>query len=357
MNGIGTRRLQRLLALLHLSVFALPTALPAAEPPDLLAMSIEDLMKVNVYSASRYEQTISEAPALVTVITASEIKRYGWRTLAELLRSVSGLFATNDRNYTYLGIRGLGAFGGYNHRFLLLVDGVRMNDAIYDSAMIGEEFILDVDLIDRVEIIRGPGSSLYGANAFFGIINVITRRGGEVRGAELSGRVGSLETYAGRVTYGDAFQVGLETLLSGTYYESGGNERLYYKEFDHPETHDGIAKDCDRQRYYSLFGNLSFRDFTLEGAYSYRKKLIPTASYETVFGDTRTHTIDAQGFLDLKYERTFLSQEIDVWARARYAYYGYRGKYVYDFAEGGRGPTWRRPKTMPSGNGGGVSPR
>lgn len=320
-------------------MFALPTALPAAErTSDLLEMSIEDLMKVNVYSASRYEQSISEAPAFVTIITASELKRYGWRTLAELLRSVPGLFVTNDRNYSYLGIRGLGAFGGYNNRFLLLLDGVRINDNVFDSAMIAQEFILDVDLIDRVEIIRGPSSSLYGANAFFGVIHVITRQGREVGGAELSGEVGSLETYEGRISYGDAFKVGLETLLSGTYYQSEGNERLYYKEFDHPETNDGIAKDCDRERSYSLFGNLSFRDFTLEGAYSNRKKIIPTASYETIFNDARTNTIDAQGFLDLKYERSFLSQEIDVLARIHYAYYAYWGDYVYDYAEEGERP-------------------
>jgi iron complex outermembrane receptor protein len=298
-------------------------------------MSIDDLMKVNVYTASRFEQDVSDAPASVNIITASDIKRYGYRTLADILRSMRGLFVTNDRNYSYLGIRGLPAAGGYNGRFLLLVDGVRINDPVFDSAPIGEDFILDVDLIERVEISRGPGSSLYGANAFFGVINVITRRGRELKGLELSGEVGTLKTYRGRISYGNAFPFGLEAMVSGSYFDSKGNERLYYEEFDDPETNDGFAEDCDRERAHRLFGSLSFGDFTLEGAYYDRKKLIPTAPWEgSVFNDDRSYTVDAQGVLNLKYERSFVNH-LDVVARINYGYYGYHGDYVTDYAEEG----------------------
>jgi len=91
--------------------------------------------------------------------------------LADILASVRGLFVTSDRNnYQYVGVRGLDRPGGYNSRILLLVDGIRVNDANYDTASIGNEFFLDVDLIDRVEVVRGPGSSIYGSNAFFGVV-------------------------------------------------------------------------------------------------------------------------------------------------------------------------------------------
>ena len=113
----------------------------------------------------------------MTIVTAGEIKRYGYRTLADILRSVRGFFVTYDRNYDYVGVRGFGRPGDYNSRVLLLVDGHRINDNVYDTASIGTEFPVDVDLIDRMEIIPGPSSSLYGNNAFFGVINIITRKG------------------------------------------------------------------------------------------------------------------------------------------------------------------------------------
>src|SRR6185436_13609357 len=125
-----------------------------------------------VYGASKYEQKISQALSSVTIVTSDEIKKQGYRTLAEILRSVRGLFITDDRAYSYLGIRGFGRPSDYNSRVLVLVDGHRMNDNIYDSVLIGTEGVVDVDLINRVEVIRGPSSSIYGDNAFFGVVNI-----------------------------------------------------------------------------------------------------------------------------------------------------------------------------------------
>ncbi len=158
-----------------------------------------------MYGASKFEQKVTEAPSFVSLITADEIAKYGYRTMAEILQSVTGFFVTYDRNYHYLGIRGFNRPGDFNSRLLLLVDGHRLNDNIYDQAGLGTESLIDVDLIERVEVIRGPSSSLYGTNAFLGVINVITKRGRDIRGLELSGELGSWEYYKGRATYGDKF--------------------------------------------------------------------------------------------------------------------------------------------------------
>src|SRR5262249_27237518 len=160
----------------------------------------------SVYGASKYEQKVTEAPASVTIVTADEIKKYGYRTLADILQSVNGFYVTSDRNYSYLGIRGFSRPADYNTRVLVLQDGHRLNDNVYDEAYIGTESPLDVDLIDRVEIIRGPSSSLYGTNAFLGVINVITKRGRDIKGAEVSTEIGSYNSYKGRFTYGNRFQ-------------------------------------------------------------------------------------------------------------------------------------------------------
>jgi outer membrane receptor for ferrienterochelin and colicins len=135
---------------------------------DLTELGLQELMEievVTVYGASKFEQKLTEAPAAVSIVTSSDIKRYGHRTLADILRGVRGFYTTYDRNYHYLGMRGFARAGDYNTRFLLLVDGHRVNENIYNQAPIGTDFPIDVDLIDRVEVIRGPSSSIYGTNA------------------------------------------------------------------------------------------------------------------------------------------------------------------------------------------------
>lgn len=143
---------------------------------DLAAMPLAALLDMEVTGPSRFPTRRSESAAAVTVITRDEIQALGYRTLSEALRSVRGVTLAGDRAYDYLGVRGLLASGDYNTRVLLLVDGNRINDSLYDQAYLGGEFPLDVSLVDRIEFVPGPGSAVYGANALFGVVNVITRR-------------------------------------------------------------------------------------------------------------------------------------------------------------------------------------
>jgi len=303
----------------------------ATTPGDLKSLSIEQLMDIEidtVYAASKYEQKITEAPSSVSIVTAAEIKKFGYRTLADVLRSVRGFYVTNDRNYSYIGVRGFGRAGDYNSRILLLVDGHRLNDNIYDGAQIGTEFTVDVDLIDRVEIIRGPGSSLYGNNAFFAVINVITRRGGDLNGLEVSADAASFDTYKGRLTYGGSFRNGIEALVSGSIHDSNG-DRLFFKEFDTPENNNGITDHTDYDRFRSALAKLSYGGFTLGSSYSSRTKGIPTASFGADFNDRGNRTNDAWWLVDLKYEHS-LGSRVDVMGRLFYDAYDYKGDYIYN---------------------------
>lgn len=285
----------------------------------------------SVYSASKYEQKVTEAPSRVSIVTAEEIQRYGYQTLADILRSLPGFYTTYDRNYDYIGVRGFGIPGDYDTRLLLLVDGHRINDNVYDSLYSDRGFILDVDLIDRVELVRGPSSSLYGSSAFFGVVNVITKKGRDLNGAEISAAAGSHDSYQGRVSYGKRFDNGLEMLISGTYYDSEGR-RLYYSEFDDPATNNGVAEDADDAEAESLFARLSFGDFTLDGAYCESKKGVPTASYGAVFNDPRTRTWDGRWYLDLKYQH-LMESGTEVTARLFYDRIWYYGEWAWDYAE------------------------
>ncbi len=303
---------------------------------DLKKLSLEELMNIEVrtvYAASKHEQRVTEAPSSVTIITSEDIRQYGYRTLADILKSVRGFSVTYDRNYNYLGVRGFGRPGDYNTRILLLVDGHRMNENVYDRARIGTDFILDVDLIDRVEISRGPGSSLYGSNAFFGIVNIITRRGGEIKGVELAGEAGTLRTVKGRASAGSAGQGGAEGIVSGTWYSSRG-DRLYFPEYDRSNpffdpraSNNGIAEYRDGDRFESAFTRESWRGFVLEGAFSRRTKEIPTASYGTDF-NADNETTDQRGYVDLQYTHA-LTERTELNARVSYDRSQYRGDYFY----------------------------
>jgi iron complex outermembrane receptor protein len=292
----------------------------------------------SVYSASKYEQKVTEAPAWVSIVTADEIRNYGHRTLADILDSVPGFYTSNDRNYDYVGVRGFSRPGDYNTRVLLLLDGVRTNDGgLADSASIDREFLVDVDLIDRIEVSRGPGSSLYGSNAFFAVINVITKRGRDLQAPEVAGSYGSHDSKQGRISYGDRLDNGYEVLISGTKYDSDGDDRLYYPEFDDPATNNGVAEDGDGENMGNLFAKLSYGDVILTGAYTSREKHFPTAAFGTEFNDSRNHTNDKLYFLGLKYAHAFRNQ-IEFNGDLYYQRYDYSGDYVYNWADPGDPP-------------------
>ena len=286
---------------------------------DLTSLSLEALMEIEVpvvFGASKFEQKATEAPSSVTVITSDEIKRYGYRTLADILQSVQGFYVSYDRNYSFLGSRGVN-LSDFNSRILLLVNGHRLDNNLSDSAAIGTDFILDVDLIDHVEIIRGPSAVLYGNNAFFGVINVITRQGKQLNGAEVSGEYASYDTYKTRVTYGKLFTNGVQLLLSGAYYDSAGPDRLFYKEFNTPDQNNGVAHNMDGGSSGSFFGSLGYADFTLEGAFISREKENPTAQFGSTFNDPRLQTTDDRGYTSLKYAHSF-PEIVDVTAQVYY---------------------------------------
>ena len=145
---------------------------PGTSLLDIPLTQLGELRVNTVYAASKFREKIADSPASVTIVTREEIRKFGYRTLADIARSVRGFDVTYDRSYSYTGVRGLNGLGDYGSHVLLLVDGHRMNDPIYDVVAVGTEGLLDVDLIERVEFIRGPSSQMYGSNTFSGAIIV-----------------------------------------------------------------------------------------------------------------------------------------------------------------------------------------
>lgn len=248
---------------------------------------LEQLLATPVYAASKYKQSAAEAPAAVTVLTQGDIRSFGWRTLGEVLGGVRGVFTRYDRTYTYLGVRGLSRPGDYSSRLLLLIDGVRANENIYDSVLVGREFPIDVALIERVEFIPGPGSVIYGPNAVFGVINVVTRNAASLRGHSLAVSVDSQQARKLQFSWGQEFATG--SLLLAASAENRPGTDLVIPEFD-PAGGDGRVHGLDGETDRKLQLRWSAGELNLSAIVSERSKSIANAPFDLVFGERSVWT-------------------------------------------------------------------
>ncbi len=299
---------------------------------DLMELSLDELMDVKiVVAASKYEQKVTEAPSSVTIITAEDISVYGYETLADALSSVRGFNVTYDRNYDYIGVRGFGRPGDYDTRILFLVDGHRLNENIFDSNMTGTGFAVPMELIERIEVIRGPSSSIYGSNAFFGVVNVVTKQSADVEGLTVSGEGGSYSTALGQFRYGNVLPSGVKLTAAGSLYETEG-QTLFYDEFASPKDNDGFAEAADYENTGRFHGSLTYEDLFVQAAYVRREKGIPTAAWDTIFNDSQTRGTDERGYLTVTKHHT-LAGETDVRGRLSYDWANYYGDYAYDYGD------------------------
>lgn len=306
--------------LLHLTG---ATAL-AAEPQREMLLFEEPV----VTGASKRAQSLAEAPSAVTLITREEIHRLGYRTLAEALRSVRSFYGSYDRNYDYIGVRGFLRPGDYDDRILLLVNGHTYNDDIYGSASVGNEFGIDLEAVERIEVIRGPGSALYGGNALFAVINVVTVTGAELPGVRALVETGSFTRKRAQVSAGHVFDNGLDVFASGSILDIDGNGTLFYPQYDTPETDNGVARNADGERAYNFFLSAQYGNFGLQGGANSREKHIPTGAFDTTFNDPGTKTIDGHDFAELTYKNA-LQPDLLFTGRAYYDGERYHGSYIY----------------------------
>jgi iron complex outermembrane receptor protein len=188
-----------------IAVFPAPAAIAQDQPKpaatDYGNMSIEDLMNVKVTSASKKSQPLDSAPCAITVITQDDIHRSGAVSLPEALRLAPGVQVQQlTAHYYAITIRGFdnpNIDGSFGNKILVLIDG-RTIYSPYASTVYWEVEDLVLEDVDRIEVIRGPGGSLYGANAVNGVINIITKSASQTQGLLAVGSLGSL--YKDRLT-------------------------------------------------------------------------------------------------------------------------------------------------------------
>ena len=190
-----------------ITALAAPTSPPPSEAltgaPDLTQVQLEDLMSLEVTSVSRREQRLGDIAAAVTVISHDQIRASGATSLAEVLRLVPGLqVARLDASKWSISARGFS--GRIANKLLVLVDGRSVYSPVFSGVYWDEQDLMLGD-VERIEVIRGPGASVWGANAVNGVINVITRDAHDSQGASFSALAGTAELGGGSARWGGQF--------------------------------------------------------------------------------------------------------------------------------------------------------
>ena len=318
---------------LAVSVFCLGprSGLAQQASGDIQAISLDSLLNIQVSGPSRYAQHMTRAPASITLITADEIERLGYRNLKDLFADTRGLYMTYDRNYFAVGVRGFSRPGDYGNRVSILINGHRINESVYGSAPNGSDLALDMRTIDRVEIIRGPGAALYGTGAMLAVVNIITKTNETTEGIHVSAETASFGRLGGSARYGRSFAGGLNVFVAGTWSDVDGQD-LFFKEYDDPETNNGVAEGLDSEKTYGLLTTAAYRGLTFQSFFSSRRKGFPTGSFGTAFNDDRAETLDEFNFVELKADRT-IGFDKSITLRGHYNFYNYEGAYPYDLED------------------------
>ncbi|HTL71641.1 MAG TPA: TonB-dependent receptor plug domain-containing protein [Candidatus Eisenbacteria bacterium] len=251
------------LTLLVASFFPSAAAVQAAN--DLTKLSIQQLMDMEIISVSKSSQPLSQSAAAVFVLSGEDLRRSGATNIPEALRMVPGLDVARVSSSQW-AIASRGSAGILSNKLLVLIDGRSVYTPLYAGVYWDSQDTLMED-IDRIEVIRGPGATIWGANAVNGVINIITRTAKETQGGLVKAGAGTEERFFGGLRYGG-------TAGEGTYY------RVYGKYFDRDESFNGndqwrqgrggfrIDRETERENSYTLQGDYYNGEDDLRGTES-----------------------------------------------------------------------------------------
>jgi outer membrane cobalamin receptor len=226
-------------------------------------LSLEQLLNMPVTTGNVKEKNIRETPGIISVINADDIKKTGARDLIDLLQMTPGIqFGSDIQNYVGIGMRGLWCSEG---RVALFIDDVEYNDLGYGTVPFGNHFPLDQ--IEKIEIIRGPGSSMYGGTAQYGVIKITTKKG-SLNGAEVSSTLGQdwkemnirYDNWIPRRNFN--LQIG-KKCKNGSVYASGFTGQTQRSSGDYIDFYSGEKysfENASQLNTYSLLLNANYKD-------------------------------------------------------------------------------------------------
>jgi len=281
-----------------------------------------------VRAASRVGESVEDAPGSVTIVPKKELVALAAPTIAEAVRGVPGVYLWNDRSYVSVGVRGLGRLGSYGNRMLVLYDGQPMNDDWIGSSYVGFDALTDLGDVERIEVVRGPGSVLYGTNAFSGVVNVVNDH---ERPTGASVGVGTSQDGVARARVRGDLNLGRDAGVWTTV----GAARSSGRDFEYPEL-GAEAAGVDGFESAGFRGGARYRFIHAQWSFNHHDKQLPTGAFETTIGDPRTHQTDTRGMVEVRAEPK-LSDSVQSLTRVHGNLYRFRGDYARPPQEGGVG--------------------
>jgi len=293
------------------------------------------------------------------------IENYACRDIAEALSLVPGIYITDDYSLAQIGVRGIAQFGDWNSRVMLLLDGHPTSEqygGTHSIIMPG----VDIENIDRIEVIKGPSSSLYRSNAFFGIVNLITKKPNQnTINMNSSYFVDTRSNKIGTDIF-YRFSKNLSIQLTGTWLNRNGSD-LFFREFSNPidsslwslgpdgynqyyldpeSFNGGIAQKMNTMELYMTYGRINWRKYYLNFRYNQSNNGIPHGYYGALFNRPENHYQERRHFIDLGYYGD-LSNRVNLSAQLSWDYYSWGDYILYNYSSSESppghppGPTWQ----------------
>ncbi|MEO7033379.1 MAG: TonB-dependent receptor [Polyangiaceae bacterium] len=287
-----------------------------------------------VVAASRASEQVDDAPSSVTLVPERELSAFAPPTIAEAVRGVPGVYLSDDRSYVTLGMRGIGRLGSYGNRILVTYDGQPANDNWIGSSYVGYDGLTDLGDVERIEVVRGPGSVLYGTNALSGVINVVSRSDAP---PGVSAGVSTNQNGVARARVRSDVKLGKDAGGWASVAVARGNGRDFrFPEYASSTPADlaGVARKVDGFESGTFRGRVYWKFLSAQWSANSYEKHLPTAEYTTLFGDARAMQTDRRDFIELRAE-PHVSETVTVLTRLHWNHYTFRGAYPRDPADGG----------------------
>ncbi len=290
----GKRRLAAALLAACVAAGSPTAAAPVESADDAFSLVQEQ----TVTGVAKRPVPLSETPSSVTVIPAAEIRAMGYHTLGEALRWVQGVFVTYDHSYTYVGVRGVQRPGDYNDKVLLTLDGHTINGTVYGDALFGPELGLDLEDVERIEVARGPGSTLYGSYAVLAVVNVVTVRPNAQPGVSADLRAGGAGEWRGHAALASARPGRPAWRASMSWLQAHGRE-LGFPASQWPLGYAGPASAPDGEQAWSFLGTAEWGFARLAAKFNGREKSVLPGIYAVPAQDDLNRTWDGRDFVEL----------------------------------------------------------
>jgi iron complex outermembrane receptor protein len=306
-------------------------ASPAWARLDPIDTPLDELLNVGIVSAPKFAESPDQIPSAVSILTAEDIRLYGWRTLSDALRTLQGFNASNDHTYDYVGMRGVSKPGDYRPRLQILIDGQSINDNILAMSPADTSFPLDIALVERIEVIRGPSASIYGGDAIFGVINVVTRSGQSIKGGEAGLTLGSGKDKRLRATWGGVID-NKDVLISYANFDADGRS-LMFKDLN-PDGSPMAIHHIGAEQGEQLLVKVRGGDWGLSFIHARRDREVTNGSYGTIPND-RSH-VETDNYNLLNISKEWILNPSNALQQSFYmGTFSYDAKFPYDYLSDG----------------------